>query len=118
MKNIYLGVDIGSVSTNVVAIDAHGDVLFDRYIRTNGQPIDSVKKGMAQLKDAVEGQGFEVGAVGVTEMCIRDRVIAVAASQVLVPPAPQRSKVIHRLCERRQRGKYAEQHGYAYQCGQ
>ena len=44
MKNIYLGVDIGSVSTNVVAIDEHGDVLFDRYIRTNGQPIDSVKK--------------------------------------------------------------------------
>lgn len=47
MKKIYLGIDIGSVSTNVVAIDAYGEVLFARYIRTNGQPIDSVKSGMA-----------------------------------------------------------------------
>ena len=66
MKKIYLGIDIGSVSTNVVAIDAYGEVLFARYIRTNGQPIDSVKSGMAQLKDEVEGQDCEVGAVGVT----------------------------------------------------
>lgn len=63
---VYIGVDIGSVSTNVVAIDSDGEVVFDRYIRTNGQPIVSVKKGMAELKELVEEKGCTVAGVGVT----------------------------------------------------
>lgn len=42
---IYVGIDVGSVSTNVIAIDKHGEVLFAEYIRTNGQPLESVKSG-------------------------------------------------------------------------
>ena len=63
---IYLGIDIGSVSTNVIAIDDAGEILFDRYIRTNGQPINSVKQGMAELRDLIEGKDYDVTAVGVT----------------------------------------------------
>ncbi|MGE5487045.1 MAG: BadF/BadG/BcrA/BcrD ATPase family protein, partial [bacterium] len=35
----YLGIDIGSVSTNVVAMDANGALIQDVYLRTAGQPI-------------------------------------------------------------------------------
>ena len=66
IMNIYLGIDIGSVSTNVIAIDDGGDIIFDRYIRTNGQPINSVKQGMAELRDLLDGKGYEVCGVGVT----------------------------------------------------
>ena len=64
--NVYIGIDIGSVSTNVVAVDENGDVVFDRYIRTNGQPINSVKNGMAQLREQIENGDCNVSGVGVT----------------------------------------------------
>ncbi len=64
--NIYLGIDIGSVSTNVIAIDENTEVIFDRYIRTGGQPINSVKEGMAQLKESIQNSGYTVAGVGVT----------------------------------------------------
>lgn len=61
---IYVGIDTGSVSTNVVALNEDGEVVFSRYIRTKGQPINSVKEGMKLLKE--EMPNAEVGSVGVT----------------------------------------------------
>lgn len=61
---IYVGIDTGSVSTNVVALNEDGEVVFSRYIRTKGQPINSVKEGMKLLKE--EMPDAEVGSVGVT----------------------------------------------------
>lgn len=61
---IYVGIDTGSVSTNVVAINEDEDVVFSKYIRTKGQPINSVKEGMKLLKD--ELPDAEVGSIGVT----------------------------------------------------
>jgi len=49
MKELYLGIDVGSVSANVVAIDQEGEVHYSTYIRTNGQPLEAVKKGMKDL---------------------------------------------------------------------
>ena len=64
--DIYIGVDTGSVSTNVIATDKDGEVIFDRYIRTKGQPINSVKDGMSQLNDFIADKDMTVRAVGVT----------------------------------------------------
>ena len=50
----YLGVDVGSVSTNVVVIDAQGRVLAKRYLPTAGRPIEAVQQGLAEV-------GAEVG---------------------------------------------------------
>lgn len=61
---IYVGIDTGSVSTNVVALNEENEVVFSRYIRTKGQPINSVKEGMKLLKE--EMPDAEVGSVGVT----------------------------------------------------
>ncbi len=66
MSNIYIGIDTGSVSTNVIAIDDTYEVIFDKYIRTKGQPINSVKEGMAQLNDFIKDKDYTVKAIGVT----------------------------------------------------
>jgi predicted CoA-substrate-specific enzyme activase len=45
----YVGVDIGSISTNVVVIDREGNVLARRYLMTASQPIEAVKKGLREV---------------------------------------------------------------------
>ncbi len=64
MKKIYLGVDVGSVSCNVVAIDENKKLLAKSYIRTQGQPIRAVKEGLAAVKDQLHDCG--VAGVGTT----------------------------------------------------
>lgn len=49
----YLGVDVGSISTNVVVIDAEGRVLSKRYLMTAGRPIEAVRQGLAEVGDEV-----------------------------------------------------------------
>ena len=51
----YLGVDVGSVSTNVVVINAKMQVLSKRYLPTAGRPIEAVKQGLAEV-------GAEIGS--------------------------------------------------------
>lgn len=65
MGNAYLGIDVGSVSTNVVAIDENNQLLFQTYIRTNGQPIESVKAGLEELKEKL-GNKWTINGVGTT----------------------------------------------------
>jgi predicted CoA-substrate-specific enzyme activase len=46
----YLGIDIGSVSTNVVAMDEWGRVIHDVYLRTAGRPVEAVQQGLAEIE--------------------------------------------------------------------
>lgn len=50
----YVGVDIGSISTNVVVLDNDRNVLSRRYLMTAGKPIEAVKQGLYEV-------GTEVG---------------------------------------------------------
>jgi predicted CoA-substrate-specific enzyme activase len=61
----YLGIDVGSVSTNLVAIDAAGDLLHEIYLRTQGRPIEIVNQGLAEI-EAVLGPQLRVRGVGTT----------------------------------------------------
>ncbi|MGD9401962.1 MAG: acyl-CoA dehydratase activase, partial [bacterium] len=45
----YLGIDIGSISTNVVAIDGDKRVLSRRYLMTAGRPIEAVRQGLDEV---------------------------------------------------------------------
>ena len=65
MNKVFLGIDVGSVSTNLVAIDESHQVLSRQYIRTNGQPLESVKIGIRNLRKDLEGK-YTVSGVGVT----------------------------------------------------
>lgn len=42
----YLGVDVGSVSTNLAVVDDQGQLLARHYLRTQGQPIRAVQNGL------------------------------------------------------------------------
>jgi predicted CoA-substrate-specific enzyme activase len=45
----YIGVDIGSISTNVVVIDKENRVLARRYLMTASRPIEAVKRGLLEV---------------------------------------------------------------------
>jgi predicted CoA-substrate-specific enzyme activase len=62
----YLGIDVGSVSTNLVVIDEQGSVLVDLYLRTRGQPIKAVQDGMRHVEEKIRGLNLEICGVGTT----------------------------------------------------
>jgi predicted CoA-substrate-specific enzyme activase len=62
---VYLGIDVGSISTNVVLIDRQGRVIARSYLRTAGRPLDAVRQGLREIGEQV-GEQVEVCGVGVT----------------------------------------------------
>ena len=63
MKNGYLGIDIGSISTKGVIIDDNNNILTSSYIWTEGNPINAVKKLISNLKtDNIKIKG--IGTTG------------------------------------------------------
>ena len=61
----YLGIDVGSISTNLVLINEKNDVLFSLYIRTEGDPIKAVKNGLRLLKKKIP-ENAEIAGIGTT----------------------------------------------------
>jgi len=61
----YLGVDVGSVSTNLVAIDEHGNVLKEIYTRTRARPIEVVGEGLKEIERDI-GKRIDIKGVGTT----------------------------------------------------
>jgi len=62
---VYLGLDIGSLSTNVVLIDEQHNVISRRYLPTAGQPLEAIQKGLTEIYDEV-GEDIEVIGAGTT----------------------------------------------------
>ena len=46
----YMGIDIGSVSTNVVVLDENGQVVDEIYTRTQGRPIEVVAGALREIE--------------------------------------------------------------------
>jgi predicted CoA-substrate-specific enzyme activase len=63
--DVYIGIDIGSVSTNVVAIDPQGRLIKEIYVRTQGRPIQVVADALVEVQRDW-GQRFVVRGVGTT----------------------------------------------------
>ncbi|HZK18078.1 MAG TPA: acyl-CoA dehydratase activase [Clostridia bacterium] len=61
----FLGVDVGSVSTNLVLMDENREVIESLYLRTKGRPIHTVQEGLAQLKECFQDD-IEIMSVGTT----------------------------------------------------
>ena len=62
---VFLGVDVGSVSTDFALIDKNCDVLAGVYLPTRGQPITVMEEGLAKLKDKI-GSSAKVLAAATT----------------------------------------------------
>lgn len=65
MKDCYLGIDIGSISTKGVVIDEAGSILSSSYIWTEGNPIQAVKTLITSLKKKVENN-YVLKGIGTT----------------------------------------------------
>lgn len=69
-KNIktYLGIDVGSISTNLVLIGEKNQVLFSLYLETEGNPIRAIQEGLRKLKKQVEEKklNIEIAGIGTT----------------------------------------------------
>lgn len=65
MKNCYLGVDIGSVSINIILIDEEENLIYKRYLRTQGKPIIVLQEGIKELIETIKDIKIKgVGATG------------------------------------------------------
>ena len=66
MKKAYLGIDIGSISTKGVIIDENNTILCSDYLKTEGNPIEAVKRLIKSLKEQFNHQQYKVLSVGTT----------------------------------------------------
>jgi predicted CoA-substrate-specific enzyme activase len=93
----YLGVDVGSISTNVVAIDENWNVLSKRYLMTGGRPLEAVKRGLdevgAEIADRVEivgvgttGSGRYLTADFIGADLVRNEITAQAEAAIAIDP--------------------------------
>jgi predicted CoA-substrate-specific enzyme activase len=108
----YLGVDVGSVSTNLVLIDDRGVLQEKIYLRTQGDPISAVKEGMRHLEAVAgdieilgvgtSGSGRKLAGVILGADCVKNEITAhaVAANrrvpgvQTVIEIGGQDSKII------------------------
>lgn len=90
----YLGIDVGSVSTNIVFMNEDNHVLEKLYLRTQGQPIKTVQQGLKKMvrslpaSTVIKGVGTTGSARHLTAVMVGADVVkneitahAVAASQ-------------------------------------
>ena len=65
MKDCYLGVDIGSISTKGVIIDDENNIIASSYIWTEGNPVNAVKKLLEILKGKLD-KNYQIKGIGTT----------------------------------------------------
>ncbi|HSW29452.1 MAG TPA: acyl-CoA dehydratase activase [Longimicrobiales bacterium] len=94
---VWLGVDVGSISTNVVLVDEAERVVARRYLPTAGRPLEAVRRGLAEVAAEV-GDVVRVVAAGCTGSgryltghyvgadVIRNEITAQARAAVAVDP--------------------------------
>ncbi|HOP07394.1 MAG TPA: acyl-CoA dehydratase activase [candidate division Zixibacteria bacterium] len=94
---VFLGIDVGSLSTNLVLIDRDQRVIARRYLMTEGRPIEAVRRGLAEIGGEV-GDRVKVMAVGTTGSgryltgdfvgadIVRNEITAQATAAVAIDP--------------------------------
>jgi predicted CoA-substrate-specific enzyme activase len=96
---IYLGVDVGSVSTNVVAVDAGGEMVTSEYLLTQGNPIEAVQRGLGRLRERLgaarvsgvgtTGSGRQLAACVVGADVVKNEITAHAVAAMYAEPGVQ-----------------------------
>lgn len=62
---VCLGIDVGSLSTNVVLIDSENNVVARRYLPTASKPLNAIQRGLKEIYDEI-GDHVSITAVGTT----------------------------------------------------
>jgi len=58
----YLGIDVGSISTNLVVMDSRRRVIARRYLMTAGRPIQAVQQGLFEIGQEIGDRTIIRGA--------------------------------------------------------
>ena len=66
MKDAYLGLDTGSISTKGVVIDADGTIVARSYLWTEGNPTEAAQRVVRELEQALDHTTYQMRAVGTT----------------------------------------------------
>lgn len=92
----YLGIDVGSVTTKVVLIDAQGSVFWHSYRKTQGQPIRAIQSAFASLRKdlgsvtvtgvGTTGSGRKLAAHIVGADVVKNEITAHAVSAIHLVP--------------------------------
>lgn len=61
----YLGIDVGSVSTNIVVLNENNEVVEGLYLRTRGKPVETIKYGMQKIAESLP-KDISICAAGTT----------------------------------------------------
>ena len=61
----YLGIDVGSVTTKLAALDENNELITHTYRLTQGKPIEMVQQGLTQIKEQLP-KDTEIGGVATT----------------------------------------------------
>jgi len=96
----YLGVDVGSVSTNIVAIDEQNNVLEGLYLRTRGRPVETIKQGLKKIATSLPpdftvygagttGSGRHLAGVMIGADVIKNEITAHAVAASTIVPKVQ-----------------------------
>ncbi|MBW2187524.1 MAG: CoA-substrate-specific enzyme activase, partial [Deltaproteobacteria bacterium] len=64
-KTVYLGIDIGSTSTNLVLVNSAGQVVDYQYLRTSGDPLAVAQQGIQEVRRRF-GNNLNIAAIGTT----------------------------------------------------
>ncbi|MGZ8460440.1 MAG: acyl-CoA dehydratase activase [Candidatus Deferrimicrobiaceae bacterium] len=62
---LFLGIDVGSVSTNFALLDGEGNLLKEIYVSTQGRPVQVVTEGLRDLREEF-GERIRIRGVGTT----------------------------------------------------
>ncbi|MFP4521992.1 MAG: acyl-CoA dehydratase activase [Fibrobacterota bacterium] len=96
--DVYIGIDIGSLSTNIAVIDEESRIVARRYLPTAGRPIDAVSKGLIEIGEEISGK-VKIRGVGATGSgryligdcvgadIVRNEITAQAKAAVHIDPA-------------------------------
>lgn len=91
-----LGVDVGSVSTNMVLVDHGGEVIEKLYIRTKGRPMEAVRSGFAALMEkyhdrqiqaaGATGSGRAIAAIQIGADIVKNEITSHAIAAIHIEP--------------------------------
>ncbi len=65
-EDLYLGIDVGSVSTKFAIINENMDLIYGTWARSQGSPIKSVQKGFEKMRETLEQIESQIRGVGTT----------------------------------------------------
>jgi predicted CoA-substrate-specific enzyme activase len=60
--DVYLGIDVGSLSTNVVLIDSENNVIARRYLPTASKPLNAIQRGLKEIDEEIGEHVTVIGA--------------------------------------------------------